>query len=276
MSSIITLLTDFGQKDGYVAAMKGVALSISSSVTLIDITHDIGPQNVTEAAFVIDTVYSYFPKGTIHIVVVDPGVGSSRNAILACVPNYYFLAPDNGVLTYVVSKWLSADAEDKNKLHKVEALEGSPVSLYRLANESYFVPKVSRTFHGRDIFAPVAAYLSKGMRPDELGERLNYIHLFVVPKPERNGGILTGEVIHVDRFGNLITNILPERIEGDIARVSIGDHVIKKLSQSYAEGEDILAIAGSSGRLEIAAKDASAGSILGLGIGVKVEVKVSK
>ncbi len=276
MSSVITLLTDFGDEDGYVASMKGVVLSIDPSATLVDITHQIRPQDIMEAAFVIDSTYSYFPKNTIHMVVVDPGVGSSRNALLACVLDHYFLAPDNGALSYVLSRWLEVERpEGRVSLHRVEVPEDSSVVVYRLANETYFLSKVSQTFHGRDIFAPVAAHLSKGALPDELGERISYIHLFSLPKPREEDGCLVGEVIYIDRFGNLITNVSLENVSGKITIVTIAGRVIAGLSASYIEGQAILAIVGSSGRLEIAAKNGNAASVLQLDIGATVEVKVS-
>ncbi|MSQ14362.1 MAG: S-adenosyl-l-methionine hydroxide adenosyltransferase [Dehalococcoidia bacterium] len=285
MSKIITMLTDFGESDGYVASMKGVVLVIDPSATLVDITHQIRPQDVMAAAFVIDTAYSYFPKGTIHVVVVDPGVGSNRSALLVCVPDYCFVAPDNGVLTNVVSRWLPTvgppflsvvETEDKRSLHRVELPHGSPISIYRLTDERYFLRAVSQTFHGRDIFAPVAAHVSRGIPPEDIGERINHIHLFSLPVPQSNGDLITAEVIHIDRFGNMITNLLPPEIAGEITTVAVAGHVISGLSKSYLDGGDLLAIIGSSGRLEIAARNGSAAAVLGLGVGAKVEVRVQR
>lgn len=276
MSRIITLLTDFGERDGYVAAMKGVILNIAPTATLVDITHEIGPQDIKDAAFVIDSAFSYFPSGTVHVIVVDPGVGSRRRAVLVRTPGHYFLAPDTGLLSYVLARWLPTKKPGRaGETSNIHIPHDSPIEAYSLTNRRYFLPSVSQTFHGRDLFSPVAAHLSTGVMPEEMGERINSLVAFDMPAPELKGDLILGQVIHVDRFGNLITNIFPERTEGEIKEVRIGPRTVAGLSRSYAEGGELLAIAGSSGRLEIAAKNASAAALLGLGVGAEIRVVIA-
>ena len=193
--SIITLITDFGLLDGYAGVMKGVIANINPSASVIDISHNIEPQNVFQAAYVLNSSYTYFPKGTIHVVVVDPGVGSGRKILCLKTEDYLFLAPDNGVLSFIVAN------------------EESP-SIREVTNGKLFLPEVSNTFHGRDIFAPVAAHLSKGVSHKDLGKRTDKINEIDLPKPIRSpAGAITAEIIYVDGFANLITNIIMEIID---------------------------------------------------------------
>src|SRR5580692_5562992 len=183
----ITLTTDFGTADHYVGAMKGVILGISPHARIVDITHEIAPQDVNEAAFVIAQAWRYFPKGTIHVVVVDPGVGSARRPVLCEAEGQFFIAPDNGVLSMVYD----------SSRHKVRAI----------SNSRLFLKKVSRTFHGRDVFAPAAAHLSKGMAPEKFGKMiLDYARDGVVKPVRLSANEWNGVVLKTDRFGNLITN----------------------------------------------------------------------
>lgn len=248
---MITLISDFGLSDAYVGTMKGVILGINPRATIVDICHHIEPQNIAQAAFVLDTAYRYFPPGTIHVVVVDPGVGTKRRAILLATPSALFLAPDNGVLSYV--------------------LENSPGSqAIALTNPSFWRSPVSQTFHGRDIFAPAAAHLSLGTPPQHLGEVCSQLTTFRIPRPQRASNGAVGQVVHIDRFGNLITNLR----EGDLPEASlwieIAGYRIPGVSPSYTEGEEVLALFGSSGNLEIAVKNGSAASRLGATIGEKI------
>ena len=242
---IITLLTDFGTIDEYVGVMKGVILSVNPDASIIDITHGIDPQDIQQAAYTIASAYRYFPTGSVHVVVVDPGVGSGR-AILAFEKNgHTFLAPDNGVLTLVVE-------------------ECSPDSVVRVMNERYFPGRVSRTFHGRDIFAPVGAYLSRGIPVCDLGTTIdsNQMVRLDIRKPYvSDNGELAGSVISIDRFGNLITNIdyhcLSRFCAPDKHRrleIRIGQNRVMGLSDSYASADPKapLAIIGSKGYLELA------------------------
>lgn len=255
-SRIITLTTDFGTRDGYVAAMKGVILALNPNARLVDISHEIEPQNVAQAAFVLGTTCPFFPKGAIHIGVVDPGVGTDRKALLLETAMGSFLGPDNGIFSHVI--------------------EASPE--YRaisLTNPKYWRKPVSRTFHGRDIFAPVAGYLSKGIAPKEFGEAITPLVTFPVNRVERTDDALLGEVIYIDRFGNLVTNIRERDLPPEIGRVvvEVGGHTIRGLSPSYAQGGELLAIVGSSDTVEIAARDGSAAAQLGARIGQKVVLR---
>lgn len=250
---IVTLLTDFGTRDAYVASMNGVILGIAPQVTIVDITHEIPPQDVAAGAFILSTAYSYFPTDTIHVAVVDPGVGTSRRVVLLETPQGRFLAPDNGLLTHVLDEESVA---------------------YALENRSLFLSNVSQTFHGRDVFAPVAARLANGLPSKEVGPRITDLQTLPVPKPEAlpNGGV-AGTVVHVDAFGNLITNVLEMDLPKGLIRIQVGRATIMGLSGSYQSGADLLAIIGSHGRLEIAARNGSAAALLGLGRGSGVSVE---
>jgi S-adenosylmethionine hydrolase len=260
--SIITLTTDFGLTDGYVGTMKGVILGIDPTVTIVDISHDIAPQDVREAAYTLYAAYPYFPRSTIHVVVVDPGVGSERRAIALRTPRATFVAPDNGVLSYVVAG---------------ETVE----EIVDLTNPRYHLSPVSYTFHGRDIFAPAAAHLARGIPLAELGEPLTEMITFPLPRPHvRPDGTIVGQVIHVDRFGNLITSIVSKDLadhpllrEGDI---EIKGQSIQGIANSYAEGTPgkLLALIDSSGHLEIAVSGGSACQTLEAKVGDEVLLRV--
>jgi S-adenosyl-L-methionine hydrolase (adenosine-forming) len=257
--STITLITDFGLQDGYVGVMKGVMASINPSANVIDISNTIAAQDIFQAACVLNNSYSYFPSGTIHVVVVDPGVGSERKNLCLKTEDYLFLAPDNGVLSFVVSK------------------EKSP-SIREITNSKFFLPEISNTFHGRDIFAPVAAHLSKGVSHKELGNRINKIKEISLPKPILSpDGELTAEIIYVDSFGNLITNVNEDifdrmKVGKERASISVGRKRINGICSSYSDVGDgeALAIFGSSGYLEISVNQGSAGGILKLKKGDKL------
>ncbi len=269
----ITLLTDFGLRDGYVAAMKGVILGIAPNVTVVNITHEVPPQDIASAAFILATTYPYFPSDTIHVAVVDPGVGTGRRAILLDTPCGRFLAPDNGILSHVLAGLSPARGAGSGI-----AVPQAPLPVgsraYVVQNRSLFLPGVSQTFHGRDIFAPVAARLALGLPAHEVGPEAGEVAAFPVPVPDRlpNGGVL-GTVLHVDAFGNLITNLRQEDLPAGPLRVRMGGRVIAGLSASYQEGGEILAIIGSSGRLEIAARNANAAKTLTQARGAEVVVE---
>ena len=253
---IIALTTDFGIDDPYVAAMKGVILSINPRVTIVDICHTIEPQNIAQAAFVLSTIYHYFPEGTIHIVVVDPGVGTERRAVLLITPLAFFLAPDNGVLSYVIEETPPEDLQ-----------------AITLSNPHFWLFPVSATFHGRDIFAPVAAHLSLGTSPQDFGDQIDTLFTLPMPRPKiGEDGVLSGHILHIDRFGNLITDIRMEDLPKGNLFIDVGGHFIESLSPSYAEGEELLAIIGSSGRLEISLKNGNAAALLRAKVGSPVRI----
>jgi len=265
--SIITLTTDFGLTDAYVAAMKGVMLSINPEVKLVDITHSIKPQNVQQAAFVLGTAYPFFPEGTIHVVVVDPGVGTERRAIILKTPLAYFVAPDNGILSCVIEQFSPESTDGKL---------GPAVEVVAITRSEFWRLPVSSTFHGRDIFAPVAARLSLGFPPQDFGEPVSSVTLLPIPHPyQAPDGSVVGHIIHIDSFGNLITNIK----EGDLPReeqvinVEVGNRLISGLSRTYAEGEKLLALIGSSGYLELSLREGSAATFLSASVGDEVRLR---
>lgn len=267
---IITLTTDFGTSDAYVGIMKGVILSINPNVQIVDLTHAIPPQDIYEAAFSIYAARNYFPKGTIHIIVVDPGVGSDRQAIVSRTDNVFFVCPDNGVLSYL--------------LQSVENEGGQPIDSVAIQNSAYYLPEVSNTFHGRDIFAPVAAHLSLGVSLEDIGPPVQTLVQLPIQVPELTDGVLTGQIVKIDRFGNAITNIS----ETAIARlksastggrstyeIRVGSIRLHRFNRAYAESGvgKPLAIIGSSGLLEIAINGGNAKEGLGIKWGDPVVVQ---
>lgn len=263
--AIIGLITDFGDQDEYVGLMKAVILGIDPAAVIVDVSHAIRPGDIGQAAFMLESVYNYFPPGSIHLVVVDPGVGTSRALLFLEAHSHRFLAPDNGVLSLVMSLSI-------------------PISLRRVDNPAWRRSHVSSTFHGRDIMAPAAAHLSRGADVRELGPELNPDAVTLLTdlraRPSADGRI-TGRVVHVDRFGNLITNIGQAAIrdsESVSARrslsIRIGGQVISGLSRTYAEGDAgrPLALIGSRGYLEIAVNGGNAHQYFGIGPGDAVNL----
>lgn len=248
-NSVITLLTDFGTKDPYLASMKGVILNINPHCTLVDITHEVRPHDIQEGAFILANTYSYFPKRTIHLSVVDPEVGGTRKPILLVTQNYFFIGPDNGLFTFVAQR---------EKIKQVVVL----------TKQKYFLPKVSMTFHGRDIFAPVAAHLSLGIEPDAFGYRINSIEEIGFQSPIIKGGKLLGEIVHIDTFGNLVSNVDKEKLFRFIKDrpfvIRVGGKIIRDLKKGYWEGKKggLIALLGSSGLLEISVREGSAQKML--------------
>jgi hypothetical protein len=274
MGAIITLTTDLGLTDAYVAAMKGVILGINPEVRLIDICHTIGPQNILQAAFVLSTAYEFFPQKTIHLVVVDPGVGTERRAIILRTPSADFVAPDNGVLSYVIRQSLTKPLEENANLQQVELKP--ELEAVAITKPQFWRSPVSPTFHGRDIFAPVAARLSLGFPPIDFGEAINSVTMLPLPHPYWTpDGVLVGHILHIDSFGNLITNIrssdLPQTKQA--ITIEVGNQLISGLSRTYAEGKGLLALIGSSGYLEIALVGGSACALIEAKLGNELRVK---
>ncbi|MBI4287947.1 MAG: SAM-dependent chlorinase/fluorinase [Chloroflexi bacterium] len=259
---IITLTTDFGLADAYAGVIKGVILGANPEATLVDISHNIAPQDVRGAAFLLHISHGFFPPGTVHLAVVDPGVGASRLPIALVTPNATFVAPDNGLLSYVAGDRLTSTSPHTRD-HLTPAALPSGFKAVHLNKPRYWRQPVSRTFHARDVFAPVAAQLSLGTPLEDLGEPISSILAFPVPRPQRQvDGSMIGHVQHIDAFGNLITDVREEDLEKGRLAVDIAGRRISGLSMSYAEGKDLLAIVGSSGYLEIALRDGSAARIL--------------
>lgn len=267
--AIITLLSDFGTQDEYTGVLKGVILSINPSVVIVDITHHIAPQEIDQAGEVLDAAFSWFPHGTIHVAIVDPGVGSARDIIAVQQSGHTFIAPDNGLLTPVLER-------------------GAPNAVVRLENTAFFLQPLSSTFHGRDIFAPVAAHLSLGIPIENLGPSLDPDHIHKRPKKRcafSVQGDIAGKVSYVDRFGNLGTNIdsdsltqLMSRSREGVIGVEICGRNIRGLAKTYAEGEPdlLIALVNSRNRLEVAVNGGSAFNLLSAGPGTTVRVTVKK
>jgi len=264
--SIITLLTDFGTEDVYVGVMKGVILSINPSAAVVDVCHYIDPQDLIEAAYLIKSSYKYFPRGTIHIIVVDPGVGGDRSIVAVKISGHIFLAPDNGVLTLLMN-------------------EGEVDTIVRVENRRYFLDSISRTFHGRDIFAPVGSHISKGVPIEKLGPHLVMQDLIrlSIPKPYiSDKDELIGMIISIDRFGNCMSNIdenfLNKFVKNGSEKkleIKIGKTVINSLSHTYIDAgpKCPLAIIGSFGYLEIALNCDNAGHLLNIKKGDTITLK---
>ena len=260
-SGIITLTTDFGECDPYVAMMKGVILSINPDATIIDITHQIPARAIKEGGLIIKDAYTYFPSGTVHIGVVDPGVGGTRRPIAVLVDNYFFVGPDNGLFSTIIESQRHTD-------------------VIHLKEKRYWMNSISPTFHGRDIFAPVAAHLSLGVDPFCMGKKIDNPTPLASPLPRENKNEFVGAIIRVDHFGNLITNITEEHLGPFLVSkdliIRIGRVTLKKISTTYndvPEGQP-LALIGSSHALEIAVNMGRATDYLGqdCGIGTKVQV----
>ena len=255
---LITMTTDFGTCDHFVGTMKGVILGITPKTRIVDITHEVGPFEVSEGAFIIAQAYSYFPKRTIHVVVVDPGVGSTRRPIVAEIAGQYFVAPDNGVLSMIFSR--------------------EQAKVRHITNEKFFLHPVSRTFHGRDIFAPVAAHLANGVAPARFGKLIDDYLRLTLEKPTRTGKrVWTGVVLKLDRFGNLTTNFSIDEFPQVRTRpfeLNVGLEKVTRLALTFTEcgpGE-LFVIVGSSGYLEVATNQGSAAKALGCGAGSPVEL----
>jgi S-adenosyl-L-methionine hydrolase (adenosine-forming) len=261
---IITLTTDFGLNDHFVGTIKGVILDIIPDVQIVDICHSVQAFDVLDGALTIAQAYSYFPTGTVHLVVIDPGVGTERRGLVVSSDRHHFVAPDNGVLSLVYA------SEERLHVRHVTA-------------EHYYRQPVSNTFHARDIFAPVAAYLAKGVDPDKFGHEISDFIRFNAPKPKpAEGNTLRAVVLKVDRFGNLITNITPQDAPALFAehpapfKIAVGKREITEIQTNYAQGApgEVFGILGSMGYLEIAANRGSAAQIVGAGKGADVNLKL--
>ena len=263
-NAIITLTTDYGLNDHLVGTLKGVILKINPDATIVDITHNVAPFDLLDGALAIGSAYSYFPPRTIHVVVVDPGVGTERRPLLVTAENQYFVAPDNGVLSMIY------DREER-------------ISVRQVTSEHYFLQPVSNTFHARDIFAPVAGYLAKGVEADRFGDEITDFVRFSAPRPKpAEGNTLRGVVLKVDRFGNLITNIMLQdapllfQPEPPPFRIVVAKREITQMHAAYAQGApgEVFGILGSMGFLEIAANRGAAAQILGATKGSDVNLSI--
>ena len=262
---VITLLTDFGLRDPFIAAMKGVMLSVNPDLAFVDISHLVPPHDIHSGAFTLAQAYSYFPAGTIHVAVVDPGVGTARKALAVSAGGHFFVAPDNGLLTYVF------DREDG-------------FTAYEITADHYFRKPVSSTFHGRDIFAPIAAWISRDILLQQFGPALRQPGRLKIPAVSRvRDALIQGAILAADNFGNLVTNLRPEDVPvcgsavGRGCKVVAGQREITIFKRTFGEGSpgELFIVPGSSGYLEIVMRDRSAAAELHLGPGAPVGVILS-
>ena len=266
MAPIITLLTDFGVESTYPAQMKGVILGRCPGAVLVDLSHGVPAHDVHTAAFMLASAAPAFPPGTIHVVVVDPQVGSQRRFLAAEADGHTYIGPDNGVLTLVTRGGLLRGAGE------------GKVRVFSVENRAFFRTEVSSTVHGRDIFAPVAAAIADGVDVADMGPEIDSIEEFEVPLPKRDGGRITGQVLYVDPFGNLVTNIAGSMLAGAGAdiQVRIAGAVVRGVSRAYSDvpAGMLLAYIGSAGLLEVAVNRQSAATRLGAGIGTPLTAVV--
>jgi S-adenosylmethionine hydrolase len=260
--SLITLLTDFGDRDYFVASMKGVMLNINPQARIVDLSHRITPYQLEEAAYVLKSCYRYFPDGTVHVAVVDPGVGSARRPLLVSTSRYFFLAPDNGLLTDIVEEELS-------------------VEVRQIENRQYRLDSEGATFDGRDLFAPAAAWLTRGQSPGSFGRLIQGITKLPAHEPAWEGSTFVGRILYVDHFGNLISNMTSAHL-AEVRRytkrtsvtIRIGGLTIDDLTGCYADGSTDVphALINSNGQLEVFVKEGSAANALKVGRCERVEI----
>lgn len=264
LQRIVTLTTDFGITEHYVGAMKGVIYNINPTAQIVDICNSVNSYDLLDGALTLAQSYSYYPPNTLHVVVVDPGVGTARRPILASTGKHLFLAPDNGILSLVYER-------------------EETVNVRHVTAQHYFLQPVSNTFHGRDVFAPVAGWLSKGVDAEKFGEVITDFVRFTAPKPKPAGdNLFKGIVMKVDKFGNLVTNITPQDLpqlftpEPPPFKILVGKTEITKMKTTYAEGApgEIFAVLGSMGFLEIVTNRGSALNSIGAGKGSEVAIKL--
>ena len=260
--SLVTLLTDFGETDYFVPSMKGVMLGINPQARILDLSHRIPPHGIEQAAFFLKSCYEYYPDGTVHVVVVDPGVGSDRRALLVSTTRYFFIAPDNGVLSYILKEETSVE---------VRAIE----------NKQYRLDSAGATFDGRDLFAPSAAWLTKGQMPGSYGRLIHDYVTLPDDSPKMQGDVLRGRIIYIDHFGNAITNITPTDMETfrsvtkqQSEGLKVGEMTINGLKTYYGEGATGLPeiLINSNGHLEIFVKQGRAVDRCNLQVGQRVEL----
>ena len=259
---LITLLTDFGNQDSFVASMKGVILTINPQARIVDLSHYVTPHQIAEAAYLLKSCYRYFPDGTVHVAVVDPGVGSTRRPLLIKTARYFFLGPDNGLFSYIF------DEEDEVEVREIE-------------NQQFRLESVGHTFDGRDLFSPSAAWLTKGTPPSSFGRIIDDPITLPLVEPSRQGNRLVGRIEYIDRFGNLISNLTPHHIrefQSCVGRqeiiLQIEGHSLEGLVASYSQGVSDMpaALMNSSGRVEVFVNGKSAARHLRIGVGVEIHL----
>jgi S-adenosylmethionine hydrolase len=262
LMAILTLTTDFGTEDGNVGVMKGVIWGICPQVQIADLSHQIGPQNIRQAAFVLARQVFYFPSGTIHVVVIDPGVGTKRRPLAAQIGDQYFIGPDNGVFT---------------PLYRRAEKEGWTIKIVHTNRPTYWLDEISHVFHGRDIFSPVGAYLAFGIALEELGEPISDPVRIDWPRPKREGSTLIGEITHIDHFGNMFVNITKEDLSGlTVLEIGLGEYRFMELINAFGErmSGELVALYSSTNEVLIAEVNGSAAKATGGKVGDTVWVKI--
>ena len=271
---LLVFTTDFGLSDSYAGVMKGVALGINPDLHFIDLTHQVAPQNIAQGAFALGVSFRYFPANAIHVAVVDPGVGTSRRPVLLRTAHGTFVAPDNGLLSRVLEIYLPNPPGDSSKVPLP-----STVQAFHLTNPDYWLHPVSSTFHGRDIFTPVAAHLSLGVPPESMGELTNELEYQPIPAPRLDDSSIRGEIIYCDVYGNLISSIPQGLIEDrNIGEIRIRGRAISRLSRTFNDAtpsSGLVALVGSHGYLEVAVPNGSAASALSAGPGEPIKVTLT-
>jgi len=259
--SVITLLTDFGDRDYFVASMKGVILGINPQARIVDLSHGVTPHQIDEAAYLLKASYKYFPDGTVHVAVVDPGVGSLRRPLLVTTSRHFFVAPDNGLLSYIYQ-------------------EETGIEVRQIENKQYRLDSEGATFDGRDLFAPAAAWLTRGQQPGSYGKLVRDYVTLPLAEPEWQGSVLAGTIVYVDRFGNLISNLTPfhvKEVQGRTRRSDVGFRIggvtISGLVRSYSQGDLVAprALINSNGQVEVFLKEGSAAEVLKVNRGERIE-----
>lgn len=259
---VISFITDFGNSDYFTGVMKGVILSVCPDISIVDISHEIKPYSIREAGFVLSKSYRFFPGGTVHLVVVDPGVGSSRKILIVQTPEHFFVMPDNGIISWILK------------------VEGA-VKVYELTDNTIYTDSPSATFHGRDIMAPVAAKIASGTKPEDLGRITETFATTDILLPKISADKIEGEIIYCDHFGNLITNIRKEDYERTVESkkssntlIKVKDIEIGEISPCYSDGSDsgINTLWGSHGNLELFVKEGNAEKITGITTGTKIKI----
>ena len=268
MPTLITLTTDFGLRDAYAGVMKGVILSRAPDATIIDLTHEIAPQDVLEAAFVFESAWRFFPAGTVHVVVVDPGVGTERRRIAVAAGGHLFIGPDNGCLSGVLPEEIRGRRGAEEAYMTKQVARPEEFTVHAIENDALFLPNISATFEGRDVFAPAAAYLAQGGAIDRVGLRIQSFAAFPAFRAPRTAAGVEGRVLRCDRFGNLITDIRAEDIADAVEAVIAGRSI--PIVSTYAAGKNLGALVGSGGYLEVALPNGSAAAALGARAGERV------
>lgn len=269
---IITLTTDFGWRDAYVGSIKGVILGICRNAAIVDLSHEVPPQDIAHGAFLIGAAHRDYPADAVHVCVVDPGVGTGRRAVALITPAGSFVAPDNGILTRVVATLLAESGADLSDQGPGFLPVPPDCHAYVLENQKYWRQPVSNTFHGRDVFGPVAAHLVKGVKPSNLGSETEVLVALPEPSVEVGFDSVEGAVAYVDSFGNLVTNIKGDAIGRGEAVVDIAGRLIEGPVRTFADTDGLMALVGSFGYLEIALRDGSAADELGAAVGEPVRV----